>query len=210
MFVFLYIKVVAPIEKVELSRLDQGTETVKERQFVCTPVGAGIVKGRKSSNRLSPYPAERQKGWIGRCHGSLLFVVVVEWFVSGHGKSAKGFLWCSVEFQDLPSTRQENSIRPFVVSSRRIKQHRRVGIPIPPSACQKFVQTGGKSIQLSQIERSKVQKEIPIDELLINVETNYREFFIRVGCVEKGIAYQNLVVLQAFFQCAIIESVLKE
>ena len=65
-------------------------------------------------------------------------------------------------------------------------------------------------MQLSQIEWSKVQKEIPIDELLINVETNYRELLIRIGCVEKGIAYQNLVVLQAFFQCAIIESVLKE
>lgn len=133
--------------------------------------------------------------------------MVVEWFVSSHGKSTKSFFWCSVEFQNLPGTGQENSVGTLVVDGRRIKQNRGICIPVSPGVCQELIQACGKPVQLSEIERPKIQKEIPIDELLVNVETNDGKFLVWICRVEKWIPYQNLVVLQTFFQSTIIESV---
>lgn len=64
-------------------------------------------------------------------------------------------------------------------------------------------------MQLSKVEGAKVQKEIPVDKVVVDVEADDGELFIRICRVEKGIADENLVVLQGMLQGAIIESVLK-
>ena len=60
-------------------------------------------------------------------------------------------------------------------------------------------------MSVGQIQRAKIQKEIPIDEFLIDIKTDDREFLIRICRVKKGISDQNLVVLKRIFQGGIIE-----
>ena len=68
-------------------------------------------------------------------------------------------------------------------------------------------------MQLPQIQWTKIQKEIPIDEFVIDVETNDGKLLIDIIIIAIAmyvwIANQNLVIPQRFFESAIIESVLK-
>lgn len=121
------------------------------------------------------------------------------------GEPAKGLFRRSIQLQYLPGAQQEYRIRTLVVDGRRIKQNRHV---VPPGVRQQLIQSGRKPVQLSQIKRAKVQKEIPVDQLVVYVEADDGKLLIGIGCVEEGIANQNLVVLQAFFQSAVIESIL--
>lgn len=214
MFVFLDVELIPPIEELELPGLDEGPQAIHEGQFVRTPVRAGIVKGWQWGNALSPNGTEGQKGRIGGRHGPMslfLFglgiVVVVVAGIARRGKSAKGFFRRPIQFQDLPGAREKNGVGPLVAQCGRIKQDGRV---VPLGVGQQLVEFGGKPMQLAQIQGTKVQKEIPVDEFVINVETDHGELLIGIGGVQKGIPDENLVVLQGVFEGAIIKSILME
>ena len=117
--------------------------------------------------------------------------------ITGRREPAVGLLRGPVEFQYLPGANQKYRICTLVAESGRIKQDRRV---VLCGVREQSVQASSESVQLSQIEWAIVQKEIPIDKLVIDIEADDGVFLIGIGRVEEGIANQNLLILQVLFK----------
>jgi hypothetical protein len=150
-FVFLHVKG-TEIEKAVHACLGHALQAVQNVHVVGTLTGRGIVKGWRRSNR----------------HGALRVA---------HGRFRTTFFRCdqiqiespvglfrrTVQIQQLPGANEENGVRALG----------RYGIGVKANdgeLAQLVVEFVTEPSELSEIEGTEIQKEIPVNEFIVNVE----------------------------------------
>ena len=85
-------------------------------------------------------------------------------------KSKKGLFWSSFHFQDLPCANKINGVGSFGRLRTGIEQYNRMILFILGLVYQETVEFDGKSKKMAEIERTKIQEKVPIDEFFVNIE----------------------------------------
>lgn len=178
MFIFIGVKIIK-VKETASSRLIQSFQTVQNSQVKGTLTRRGIVKRRNFIQHWVPL----DNGWWRRG-------VFSRWHNDIHGiwilclKSQKCFLGCSILIEHLPCANEKHGVGAFrwsLVGAKANDMIRKV------LALQLLVEFVTKSIELSQVEWTKVQKEVPVDQLRVDTEEMYRlvfNFSIRACCCQ--------------------------
>ena len=236
MFVFFQIKVVN-VPKSKLDRLDEAVQTIHDTQIVGTGHGGGIVKGWEGCHGWGPlrlrngWQGVMQTGVIGRTastkgvcigigrgrsgpvviasvvgihHHVVVIVANTRPLRTGGGgcdKAAIGLRRRSFQVQDLPGTNEKLRIGSFGRLRTAVKTHN-------GKFAHLVIELVTKARQLSEIEWSKIQKEIPIDQFLIHVEEMNLPLFLGQGGIAFGCRGQDIVTGRRLFQGGIIQAFL--
>ena len=122
-------------------------------------------------------------------------------------KAAKGLFRGALQVQDLPGANQVDGVGPLGRLRGTVKAH-------DGELFELVVQLLAKADQLSEIEGSKIEKEIPIHEFIVDVEkvNLFLVLLFWFGSVFGGVAFgcrgQNVVTGRRLFQGGVIQAFL--
>lgn len=175
------------IVKTKVPCLGHSLQTVQHGNIIGTCTRRRVMKWRQRFNRWQALRSGRRR--LGTILKLLLQMLV---------KTAICLFWCAVQIEHLISANQENGVGAF----RRV--HRGIEADNGKLA-QLVIEFGAEPSQLPEIERTKVEKEIPIDELIVNVEkVNLLLGTRRRGFVAPRRGCQNVVRRRRLLQGSII------
>ena len=176
---------------------------MKQGEFVGARTRRSIVKGRKRRDGIlsNGRQGSRWRGaaGLGRLHGAGVFVdSIVVGLILIITEPVKGSRGGSLEFQNLPGGNEKDGIRSLVAFHAAVKQNDGLWM-----VGQQLIQMACETVELSQIQWPKIEKEIPIHQFFVDVEENGRHLFVL------SIPQQNFVAGRWSFQGTIIQAVLQ-